>query len=703
MAMLQNTVLVQNRVGSGTTTAILNVWWGNANAAFDPRVVYDPYANRWIATAGGNAQQTNSQLLVAVSKTADPNGPSVDPAQNWYQQVLAVDPGQTNWADFPQVGFSKDWIVVTANIYKTNCDLCTNSGDFQYAKLWVFNKTNLYAGGTTAPTILKAETSPPQAYALAPSLVYDPAATNMFLATVWTTNALRIYKLSGPLGSETLVAMTNMPAMDPTNAWSPDFGKTNGPLGQSGTNSLIFAADHRFLAPVIQRNGSLFCAHHIFLPYNNVNRTAVQAWQISLPDCLPSWAARLNDTSGVTNYAYPGIAVNKYDDAFLIYSRFSTNQYPSANYAFHDAFDPPGVLRDDTVLQAGQGPFTLTDNTSPPRIRWGDFPSAAVDPVDQTTSWLVAEYSTSSNSWATWWGQVVPQSPGNDYFTNAYSLSGASGTTNGNNMRATGESGEPHHAGNTNTGSVWYTWTPPSAGNVIIDATGSNSLSTFTPILAAYTGTSVSALTLVTNDVGSAGPNASRIVFNAAASTTYRVAVDGANTSGIAGMGTFVLDWNRPTTPVFVMEPLGLTRYVGQSATFTTEAVGNPSASYQWRFNGGNISGATASSYTISSVTTNNAGNYAVVANNTSGSVTSVVAVLTVATTAATLSSPVYANGEFSLTVSMESGLSYAIQANTNIATSQWTSLKTNVAPFTLTDTAASNYPQRFYRAVYWP
>jgi len=67
------------------------------------------------------------------------------------------------------------------------------------------------------------------------------------------------------------------------------------------------------------------------------------------------------------------------------------------------------------------------------------------------------------------------------------------------------------------------------------------------------------------------------------------------------------------------------------------------------------------------------------------------------------LSGPVVTNKSFQLTVSHVSGLNYIILANTNLSTTNWVALTTNTAPFTITDTAFTNNPQRFYRALYKP
>jgi hypothetical protein len=40
----------------------------------------------------------------------------------------------------------------------------------------------------------------------------------------------------------------------------------------------------------------------------------------------------------------------------------------------------------------------------------------------------------------------------------------------------------------------------------------------------------------------------------------------------------------------------------------------------------------------------------------------------------------------------------YVIQASTNLAT--WAPMHTNVSPFIFSDTIATNYPYRFFRAV---
>jgi hypothetical protein len=117
--------------------------------------------------------------------------------------------------------------------------------------------------------------------------------------------------------------------------------------------------------------------------------------------------------------------------------------------------------------------------------------------------------------------------PPNDNFASAETIPAGGGDTQGTNIDATGEAGEPG-SGMLNT--VWYTWTPPASTRVTIHLCNAP---TFDPTLAVFTGSSTAALTPVVSNDDAANHfcdperNASRVVFNATAGTPYRIQVDG--------------------------------------------------------------------------------------------------------------------------------------------------------------------------------
>jgi hypothetical protein len=82
--------------------------------------------------------------------------------------------------------------------------------------------------------------------------------------------------------------------------------------------------------------------------------------------------------------------------------------------------------------------------------------------------------------------------------------------------------------------------------------------------------------------------------------------------------------------PVIATQPRSQIVAEGQSVTFSVLGQGSPAPTYQWRFNGENILDQTNAIFTTNNVGSFNAGNYDVVLSNPAGSVTSVVATLTV-------------------------------------------------------------------------
>src|SRR5262245_62081586 len=83
--------------------------------------------------------------------------------------------------------------------------------------------------------------------------------------------------------------------------------------------------------------------------------------------------------------------------------------------------------------------------------------------------------------------------PANDNFANRLLLTGTNVNTTGANVDATKEPGEPNHANRAGGKSVWWRWTAPGNGEVMVDTIGSS----FDTLLGVYTGTSVSNLTMV--------------------------------------------------------------------------------------------------------------------------------------------------------------------------------------------------------------
>ena len=176
--------------------------------------------------------------------------------------------------------------------------------------------------------------------------------------------------------------------------------------------------------------------------------------------------------------------------------------------------------------------YASNDSTKATQVNAADITGRTYDDTATTPGatyyyWVIAKNTSSTSAFSSAvTGYRASIGPVNDNFANRIVITGTSVTVTGSNVGASKEAGEPAKlAGNAGGRSVWWTWTAPTSGKVTLDTHGSN----FDTLLGVYTGTSVSALTLIgaNDDDPAGGTTTSKLVFNAVAGTTYQIQVDG--------------------------------------------------------------------------------------------------------------------------------------------------------------------------------
>ena len=128
--------------------------------------------------------------------------------------------------------------------------------------------------------------------------------------------------------------------------------------------------------------------------------------------------------------------------------------------------------------------------------------------------------------------------------------------------------------------------------------------------------------------------------------------------------------------PVITQQPASESVLAGQNASFSVMATG-PGLGYQWFYNSNGIVGATAPVLGLTNVSSLNIGPFDVVVSNGYGMVTSSVATLAVAAAPAVTVSFVMP-GQLQLNASSITGLTYIVQASTNLASPAWLPVFTN-------------------------
>jgi hypothetical protein len=397
MVALNSQVRIQDKAGATISTVLLDDFFsslGGSPNMFDPKVLYDPFAQRWIITAPANSVSANSSLMIGVSATNDPTG-------IWTLYQFDVDPANLNWFDYPSIGFNKNWIVVTGNMF-------TISGPFTFQNeaVYVFDKAALYAGATT-PTLFSRPTS--EGFTVCPAITLDNTQATEYLVSSFNSAAgtLRLYTITGTAAAPVYTATMLFPAAATGWAANPPAGNDFAP--QSGDAHLIQNNDRRIQNAVF-RGGALWCTHTIFLPAGaSPTHSAIQWWQINPVTGTVQQNARIEDATAVNFFAFPTIAVNAYDDALIGYSSFSASQFASANYSFRLHTDALNTFQPTVQFKAGLAKyfkiFTGTLN------RWGDYSSTCIDP-DDFSMWTIQEYaelpSGGADRWGTEWNKLMP-------------------------------------------------------------------------------------------------------------------------------------------------------------------------------------------------------------------------------------------------------------------------------------------------------
>jgi hypothetical protein len=511
-----------------TSIGIFNKTTGNRDAAFtfntfmsqgafgnlcdtnnfgDPVVLYDTFEDRWIITdfafltdISGNVLSPSYQCFAA-SKTADP----ILGGWNFYSIQIS-----DALNDYPKLGIWPDGLYMSANMFSFGA-----GSTFQTARVWAFNKAQMYAG---APTVQNVSFNVGGGdFTVIPSNARLQTGTpplgtpNYFLSTELFLNALTIYKfhvdwartsLSTFTGPDTPLAATSWPNANVANAAQPgtttilDVLQIRAMVQNQYTN---FAGTESLWTPHTVRRGNTsgFAAPRWYQV--NVTGGTVNA---NLPQAT-TWDP---DGANVVNRFMPSLALDRAGNMALGYSTSNgTTEFPSIKYAGRLSTDPVNTFSlTEQVLFTGTA--SQTGVTNPPSTtRWGDYSAMTLDP-NGCTFWYTNEYAnpadqTFNHRWLTKFGSFQ--------FSPCTTV-GAGGTLQGtvtDSVTTNPINGATISFGSRSTttnGSGFYSFTPLPAGTYPTEtaSAGGHNPSTTNTIVVNDSGTTVKDFALAPMSAG---------------------------------------------------------------------------------------------------------------------------------------------------------------------------------------------------------
>jgi len=355
---------VYDRSGNPLSNVSLPQFWSDPSITsglyYDPRILYDRFADRWFVVALYDNNFKNSTVVVGVSANGDPNG-------SWSRYRISVG---SDIADFTRLGMSADRFIITAN------------GATAGTLFWSVTKTDAYSTLTNVQTATSFDTD------FMPVTIVDNSTTTAYLVTNNSSGSAALWRLDSGANKPSFIATYS------TAPWAELF---NTEIGPEAGGQRMDVGDTTMQAAV-GRGGVIWAAHSIVSTTAPVH-TGIRWWRIPMNGSAAE-TGTIDDPTAATFYAFPGIAVNRIGGALISYSLFAATRFPTAAYAYRD---PSGAMSSTGILKEGETP--------PLDARWGDYTTAVVDPANDLDFWTVQSYGN-SQLWATWWGEIrIPAPP----------------------------------------------------------------------------------------------------------------------------------------------------------------------------------------------------------------------------------------------------------------------------------------------------
>lgn len=372
------------------------------NATFDPKVLYDQVAERFVVITlerqdvlFGDPSDT-SRILVAVSDDADPTGTWHLTAIDSKVSISAVD----HWADYPGFSVDEEAVYITANMFS----FFSSGGAFGGVRLWVIDKFTgagggLYGGGTATVSLfdpyggggVETTTQPAHIYGTAPT---TPNVGTFLVSysglTAGGDEFLQIVRVDDPIGpgvtAFTLQFLNIGDIEDFASGALPD-------APQSGSAETIETNDRRALDSVWRSDSLWLTATIDPTSGDDAGQATAHWWELDTSTLAVIALTQQGDVGGEdlasdTHTFFPSIAVNASGDAAIGFAASASTIFPSSAYTTHESGSAAGSNTGSVIYGTGLAYYIRTFDSppcsaSPADNRWGDYSATVLDSFDE--------------------------------------------------------------------------------------------------------------------------------------------------------------------------------------------------------------------------------------------------------------------------------------------------------------------------------
>lgn len=350
---------------------------------FDPKVTYDPDADRFIIVFLNGSSPNASRVIMCFSETNDPTG-------NWNIYGISGNPNSMGvWTDFPQIGISTDELFITGNLF-------TGSSS-QGSVVWQVDLSDGYAGNA-----LTIQTFTTQYFSLHPVegglTMYGPHFYLIRTSTTGPSSIVDVHRVSGTIANGGVIE--NPVALSSTNGASyvlaPD-------ADQQGTNTPLSTNDCRVQSSYFENNRIQFALNSSF-----TNRPAIYYGTVEISPFDLNFSAHRGDFISDPDYelAFPAVSYsgnfgNNGNGSFIMSNYCAPDKYAGSCGIY---LDEDGNLSPVKEVRVGGGAVGQGGSA----WRWGDYADICERHNNPGEAWLAGGFARTNGVTATYIAQLFP-------------------------------------------------------------------------------------------------------------------------------------------------------------------------------------------------------------------------------------------------------------------------------------------------------
>lgn len=326
--------------------------------SYDPKVIYDPDADKFILVFLNGNDATETSIVVAFSQTNDPT-------QNWNLYYLEGNPFNNNaWSDFPMIAITKQDFFVTVN--HINSDSASWQTGFMQSVIWQVDKASGYNGSSITSKVHSNINfgNKPIRNLMPVKGGFDIKNEEMYFVSNRNfdlqNDTFFLVHIPQSLSTNSNVGFTTEAVLATQNyGLPPDAQQTNGTFLQTN--------DARPLSGYIENGMIHFVGNTVDF---SSNLASIYHGKINTLAGVPT--VNLNIVSDATlEYGYPNISftgLSHFDEqAIISFNHTSVDSFPGMSAIFYDVNDG---YSDRLHLKSGN---TFVNLISGNYERWGDY------------------------------------------------------------------------------------------------------------------------------------------------------------------------------------------------------------------------------------------------------------------------------------------------------------------------------------------